>query len=634
MSERRKNRWGPVDEKDNKKITRKSFQTALRIFGFLKPYRIAFFTGLLCLLISTLISLSFPYLMGKLIDTGLQVQSNTALTAISQSINSTLDNSFITTIFSNTNLVALFLVGLLLFQAAISYFRIYFFATVTEKSMADVRMHLYDKLITLSIPFFEERRVGELTSRSTNDVDQLQDMLSMTLPEFIRQVLTIVLGIGWLFYTSAKLTFLMISTFPILVILAVVYGKYIRKISKNRQDALANSNVIVEETMQNINTVKAFSNEAYESMRYRKNMFELIRTGIKGAIARGGFTTFLILGLFGGFVLVLWYGATLLQSGDITAGELVSFMMYTLFIGGSVGGLGDLYGRLQKTVGASERIFEILDTDGEFRLPDKKSKIYLHGAIHFDDVHFSYPTRKDIAVLNGISFKIKSGEKIALAGQSGAGKSTIAQLLLKFYNPGYGQIYVDGKNISDYDVRAYRDNISIVPQEVILFGGTIRENILYGKPDANDEEIRTAAKKANAWNFISAFPDGLETIVGERGIKLSGGQRQRIAIARAILKDPAILILDEATSSLDSESEMLVQLALDELMQNRTTVIIAHRLSTIRNADCIFVMEKGKIVEQGTFEELSKMDNGVFGNLLKLQFNDMERSIDSHNIVS
>lgn len=625
MAERKRNRWGPVDEKDNKKITRKSFQTALRIFAFLKPYRIAFITGLACLLLSTLISLSFPYLMGKLIDTGLQVNFNSTLSNISQSINTSLENSFLTKVFSNTNYVALFLVGLLLMQAIISYFRIYFFATVTEKSMADVRIHLYDKLITLSIPFFEERRVGELTSRSTNDVDQLQDLLGMTLPEFIRQVLTIVLGIGWLFYTSAKLTFLMISTFPILVILAVVYGRYIRKISKTRQDALANSNVIVEETMQNINTVKAFSNEEYESKRYKKNMLELIGTGIKGAIARGGFTTFLILGLFGGFVLVLWYGATLLQSGNISAGELVSFMMYTLFIGGSVGGLGDLYGRLQKTVGASERIFEILDTDGEFSLSASKNKIHLKGKVVFEDVHFSYSTRKDVAVLNGINFQINSGEKIALAGQSGAGKSTIAQLILKFYNVSEGRILIDGKNISAYDVRAYRDNISIVPQEVILFGGSIRENILYGKPEASEEEVIAAAKKANAWNFVSGFPEGLETIVGERGIKLSGGQRQRIAIARAILKDPAILILDEATSSLDSESEMLVQQALEELMKSRTTIIIAHRLSTIRNADCIFVMEKGKIVEQGTFDELSKMESGVFGNLLKLQFTEIEQ---------
>lgn len=624
MSERRRNRWGPVEEKDKKKITRKSFQTALRIFAFIRPYRLAFTTGMFCLLLSTLISLSLPYLMGKLIDTGLSANFSGMMQNANSAVTNAMNSTSINALFGNTNTVAIVLISLLVMQALISFFRIYFFATVTEKAMADVRLHLFDKLVTLSIPFFEERRVGELTSRSTNDVDQLQDMLSMTLPEFIRQVLTILLSIGWLFFTSAKLTLLMISTFPILVVLAVVYGKYIRKISKARQDALANSNVVVEETMQNINTVKAFSNEEYESRRYKKNMLEVISTGIKGAISRGGFTTFLILGIFGGFVLVLWYGATLLQSGDISAGQLVSFMMYTLFIGGSVGGLGDLYGRLQKTVGASERVFEILDVDGEFALNETKPSIKLNGKIDFENVFFSYPTRNDITVLKGIDLHIQKGEKIALAGHSGAGKSTIAQLILKFYTVAEGVILIDDKNISDYDVRALRSNMAIVPQEVILFGGTIKENILYGDPDASEEKIIAAAKKANAWEFISQFPEQLETVVGERGIKLSGGQRQRIAIARAILKDPAILILDEATSSLDSESEKAVQDALEVLMQDRTTIIIAHRLSTIRKADTIFVLDEGRITEQGNFDELSKMENGLFSNLLKLQFTEIE----------
>lgn len=624
MSERRRNRWTPVEEKDKKKITRKSFQTALRIFAFIKPYRLAFATGMLCLLLSTLISLSLPYLMGKLIDTGLSANFSGMMQNANSAVTNAMNSTGINALFGNTNTVAIVLISLLVMQALISFFRIYFFATVTEKAMADVRLHLFDKLITLSIPFFEERRVGELTSRSTNDVDQLQDMLSMTLPEFIRQVLTILLSIGWLFFTSAKLTLLMISTFPILVVLAVVYGKYIRKISKARQDALANSNVVVEETMQNINTVKAFSNEEYESRRYKKNMLEVISTGIRGAISRGGFTTFLILGIFGGFVLVLWYGATLLQSGDISAGQLVSFMMYTLFIGGSVGGLGDLYGRLQKTVGASERVFEILDVDGEFALNETKPTIKLNGKIDFEDVFFSYPTRNDITVLKGIDLHIEKGEKIALAGHSGAGKSTIAQLILKFYQVTNGNILIDDKNISEYDVRALRSNMAIVPQEVILFGGTIRENILYGDPDASEEQVIAAAQRANAWEFISQFPEQLETVVGERGIKLSGGQRQRIAIARAILKDPAILILDEATSSLDSESEKAVQDALEVLMQDRTTIIIAHRLSTIRKADTIFVLDEGRITEQGNFDELSKMENGLFSNLLKLQFTEIE----------
>ncbi|MFI5173196.1 MAG: ABC transporter ATP-binding protein, partial [Chitinophagales bacterium] len=413
---------------------------------------------------------------------------------------------------------------------------------------------------------------------------------------------------------------LMMSTFPVLVIMAVLYGKFIRKVSKLRQDALANSNVVVEETFQNINTVKAFTNENYESKRYKTFMQKVVETGIKGAMNRGGFTTFLVLGLFGGFVLVIWYGTTLLTKGQINEGDLFSFVLYTGFIGGAVGGLGDLYGRLQKTVGASERIFEILNEAGEFELdsiPDQKLK--LQGKIELKNIVFSYPTRKDITVLNGISFVVNKGEKIALAGYSGAGKTTIAQLILQIYHPQSGAILFDDISETNYAVRELRYNMAVVPQEVMLFGGTIKENIAYGKPGASDDELIEAAKKANAWQFISQFPEQLETIVGERGVKLSGGQRQRIAIARAILKDPAILILDEATSSLDSESERLVQEALEELMKHRTTIIIAHRLSTIRNVDTIFVMDSGQIVESGSYDELSQIKNGVFNNLLRLQ---------------
>ncbi len=480
-------------------------------------------------------------------------------------------------------------------------------------------------MITLSIPFFEKRRVGELTSRTTNDVDQLQDMLSGTLPEFVRQIITIVFGVAFIFFISPQLTLLMVSTFPILVLIAVFYGRFIRKISKQRQDALAESNVVVEETLQNINTVKSFTNENYESGRYKSFMQKVVETGIKGAINRGAFTTFLILGLFGGFVLVIWYGATLLKQGEIFEGELFSFVLYTGFIGGAVGGLGDMYGRLQKTVGASERVFEILHQPGEFDFHcTTPPHVKLYGKIEFDNVVFSYPTRSDVNVLNNISFVINSGEKIALAGHSGSGKSTIAQLILKFYEADKGNIFYDDIHTHELEIRQLRSNMAIVPQEVLLFGGTIKENIAYGKPNATDDEIIEAAKKANAWQFISQFPEQLMTIVGERGIKLSGGQRQRIAIARAILRDPAILILDEATSSLDAESEKLVQDALEELMKNRTTIIIAHRLSTIRNVDTIFVLSGGKIAETGTFDELSRIEKGIFNNLLRLQIEERE----------
>ena len=601
----RRSRFSDVGPEDKKPLTLSGLRQAAKIFQFLKPYRVPFVFATLFLLIGSLAGMVMPYMMGKLIDT------------------STLHNK---DFLSDTNHVALALVAVLIVQALVSYFRVSLFASITEKAMASVRTRLYDHLMVLSISFFEERRVGEITSRSTNDVDQLQDMLSSTLPDFVRQVVTIVFGITFIFVISPRLTLLALAVIPALVIAAMIYGRFIRKLAKERQDALAATSVIVEETLQNIHTVKAFSNEAYESRRYGQSLDKVVRTGIRGAINRGAFSTFLISGLFGSFILVLWYGATLMKAGGLSAGTLTAFMFYTGFIGGAVAQFGDLFGRLQKTVGASERLFEILAEKGEF--PEATSTAAgaaipaapLTGSVSLRDLHFSYPTRKDIEVLKGISLDIRPGQKVALAGQSGAGKSTIAQLILGFYQPSGGQLLFDGKRASEYDLRALRSQMAIVPQEVLLFGGTIRENIAYGHPGASDMAIREAARQANALSFIEAFPEGLDTIVGERGIKLSGGQRQRIAIARAILKDPVLLILDEATSALDSHSERQVQDALETLMRNRTTLIIAHRLSTIRHVDTIFVLQDGHIIESGSYSELEKREGGAFHQLLQLQF--------------
>jgi ABC-type multidrug transport system fused ATPase/permease subunit len=320
---------------------------------------------------------------------------------------------------------------------------------------------------------------------------------------------------------------------------------------------------------------------------------------------------------------VLWYGLGLVESGELSIGKLVSFILYTTFIAAAAGGLGDLYGQLQKTMGASERILEILDTPDEFggKFPAQGNRLEaLKGSIMFGGVKFHYPSRPDVEVLKGLSFRVEPGQKIALVGKSGAGKSTIVQLLMRFYDIQEGEILLDGKAITGYDLHQLRLNIGIVPQEVLLFGGTIAENIRYGKPGAGLMEIEAAARKANAWEFIQSFPDGLDTIVGERGIKLSGGQRQRVAIARAILKDPALLILDEATSSLDSESERLVQEALDNLMENRTTLIIAHRLATVRKADRILVLQNGIIEEEGSHSELLEENSGLYARLVRMQF--------------
>lgn len=494
--------------------------------------------------------------------------------------------------------------------------------------MRDLRQELYTKIITLPISFFEKSRVGELMSRITSDVTQLQDVLSITLAELFRQIFTLVGGVILISMLSGKLTLFMLSTFPFLVVAAIVFGRFIRKNSKKVQDELAQTNIIVEETLQSVNVVKAFTNERLEVNRYGTSIQRVVDYALKAATFRGGFISFIISVLFGGVVGVVWYGGNLVLSGELAFQDLFTFILYTGFIGGSVGGLGDMYAQIQRTVGASERILEILDEESEVDVSKNPVFKKADGNIVFDKVGFAYPSRPDVTILKELSLSIKAGEKIAIVGHSGAGKSTIVQLLMKLYPLTKGKITVDGQNIATQDVTELRSNIAIVPQEVMLFGGTIYENIAYGKPNATRQEVLDAAQKANAYEFIESFPDKFETVVGERGVKLSGGQRQRVAIARAILKDPSILILDEATSALDSESEKLVQDALDKLMKDRTTIIIAHRLATIRNVDTIYVLKDGEIAESGNHEELILVEEGIYANLVKLQFDNVNLLVE------
>ncbi|MCC2548143.1 ABC transporter ATP-binding protein/permease [Hymenobacter sp. BT175] len=596
-----------------KKITKESFQQGLRIFRFVLPYRAKFIVGLLLLFLSSATFMAFPWVAGKLVD---------AATAASLGKPAPMLRGFTL----NVNNIALALFAVIVLQGIFSFGRIWFFTRVSEFTVRDIRQGLYAKFVSLPIPFFEKNRVGAITSRITSDVSQIQDTFSLTLAELFRQVFTLIGGIVLIMITSWKLALFMLATFPVLVLAALVFGRGIRKLSKATQEELAKSNVIVEETLQAINTVKAFTNEQFEIGRYNYTLGRTVTLALKSNLYRGAFVSFIIIGLFGGIILVLWRGATLVSAtgpDHLEVGQLIAFILYTMFIGASVAGLGELYGKVQSTLGASERILEILDEPTE---PTHRPRLtgtaplQVRGDIDYQNVAFSYPTRPDLPVLKDISFDIQAGEKIALVGPSGAGKSTIVQLLMQFYELSAGKILVDGHDIRQLDLTELRSHIGIVPQETLLFGGTIRENIAYGKTDASEAEIVAAARKANAWQFISSFPEGLDAVVGERGIKLSGGQRQRIAIARAILKNPAILILDEATSALDSESEKLVQGAMDELMKDRTSIIIAHRLSTIRKVDKILVIEGGRIVEQGTHEELSNSDNGLYANLLKLQF--------------
>ena len=579
------------------KISTSSLTKAILIFKFAKNHKWKFYLGLVFLLFTSATALAFPKFMGLLVDC---VKNND---------------------LKQANKIAVGLVIVLFLQSIFSFFRLSLFVNFTENTLGNLRLSLYENLIKLPMSFFSQKRVGELNSRIGADISQLQDTLTSTIAEFLRQLILIIGGFIILSTISLKLAILMLSIVPVVAVAAVIFGRFIRKYSKNTQDKVAESQVIVEETLQGISNVKAFANEWYEIARYKLKINEIVKIAIKGGLYRGYFASFIIFCLFGAIVAVVWFGVTLSIKGEMSVGQLISFVLYSIYVGASFGGIAELYSQVQKAIGATERVFELLDEQPE-DIASVQNKIItkINGNVTFQNVQFSYPSRAEIQVLKNVSFTANFGQKIAIVGPSGAGKSTIAALLLRFYNISDGQILIDNKDIYQYNLDALRANMSIVPQDVILFGGTIQENIAYGKPEASIAEIEVAAQQANALDFINSFPEKMQTIVGERGIKLSGGQRQRIAIARALLKNPSILILDEATSSLDSESEKLVQQALETLMKGRTSIIIAHRLSTIRSADKILVLDKGAISEQGTHTELLAIENGIYKNLSNLQF--------------
>jgi ABC-type multidrug transport system fused ATPase/permease subunit len=586
-------------EVPKKKITISGLKNSFKLYKYIKPFRVEYAFGLFFLLGSSLASLAFPKLLGELVNSG----NKGSLT-------------------NDLNRIALLLIGTLIIQSIFSYFRVVFFVNVTEKTLAFLRQTTYNHLIKLPLIFFEKHRVGELNSRISSDISLLQETLTTTLAEFIRQIIIICGGITLLAITSWRLTLFMLAIIPGVMLLAVFFGRFIRKLSKQVQAEVAKSNTIVEETLQGIQIVKTYTNEFFEINRYRNRTGEIAKIGMKSGKYRGAFSAFMILGLFGAMVAVIWRGSALMSTGVINAGQLFSFVIYSGFIGGTIGGLAGVFTDIQKFIGATEELFEIFDEKEEDLkeievVPENES---LKGMITFRDLSFRYPSRPDEEVLSNINFTIPENKMVALVGSSGAGKSTIASLILRLHEPTSGDILFDNRNSRDFSLTSLRSQIALVPQDVFLFGGSIRENIAYGRPSATDEDIFAAAEKANAIEFIDRFPEKLDTIVGERGTQLSGGQRQRIAIARALLKNPRILILDEATSSLDSESERLVQDALETLMIGRTSIVIAHRLSTIRRADQILVIDSGRIVEKGTHDELIGLENGIYRNLSQLQF--------------
>ena len=517
------------------------------------------------------------------------------------------------------NTGAVVLVLLFLAQSAFTMLRAWLFTASGERIVANLRVDLFEAIVGQDIEFFDHRRTGELTNRLSADTAVLQNTVTVNLASALRYSLGAVGGVAFLLWMSPRMTLVAMAVVPVGAVAATYFGRVTRGLSIRVQDALAESNVVAEETIAGIRTVRSFARENHEVKRYEEAVDRSYRLAARRALARGGFSGFIGLVSYGAVALVVWYGGGQVLRGDLSIGELMAFLLYAGIIAISIGALASVYAAFMKAVGSSERIFELLDQKGSLEMGGGGSVSEVTGRLHFEGVSFSYPARSDVTVLYGFELIVEPGEVVALVGPSGAGKSTVASLIPRFYDPTRGRITLDGTDLRRFDPRSLRRRIGAVMQEPVLFAESIAENIRFGRPQASDEEVRQAAHDANAAGFIEEFPEGYDTLVGERGVRLSGGQKQRVAIARAVLKDPRILILDEATSALDAESEHLVHEALDRLMEGRTTIVIAHRLSTVRNADRAVVLDSGAVVESGRHADLM-LDDGLYRRLVERQF--------------
>ncbi len=575
-----------------------------RMIGYLGKYKRRLAVAILATLGSAALSLVFPAVIQQVVDSALQDRN-----------------------FDLLNQVTLFLLAIFLLRSVTSFFETYNLNYIGERIMVDLRTQLYAHLNTLSLGFFVERRVGELVSRMSSDVTVMRSVLTENVNVILQQTAIMFGSVGIMFIINTRLTLFIIALIPILVGLGFVFGFYLQRISTRIQDELAGSTVVMEESLQNIREVKSFVREEYEIGRYNDAINRSFKAALQLLRVNSVFGPFVGFLGFGSIALILWFGGQEVIAERLTGGQLISFLFYGVSVAGSFASLVELYSNFQKAIGATKRVFQILDTQPTVQdKPNAKIMSDVRGELTFKDVNFSYDERQP--VLKNINLTVAKGEILALVGASGAGKSTMFNLIPRFYDPTSGEILLDGVDLRDITQASLREHIGIVPQETLLFGGTIRENIRYGKLDASEADIIAAAKAANAHQFITELPDGYDTVVGERGIKLSGGQRQRVAIARAILKNPRILLLDEATSSLDSESEQLVQEALSRLMQNRTTIIIAHRFSTVRGANRIAVLDKGELVELGTHDELIAKD-GIYTKLYEMQLLNPEAEVEA-----
>lgn len=594
------------DDLPKAKFSRENFKKSLRLFKYLGESKWIFILGMFFVLGTAIVGLFFPLIAGKMF--GYFGQSNLTPEKFKDSVSGT----------------GFELLILLLVQGAVSFGRVYTFSIVTENILKGIRTEAFNKLVQMPMSFFSKNQVADLSSRVATDINVISEAFTTNVTELIRQT---IVGTGGLIllvtYTGWDVAKWFIIIIPPIAFVAIVYGRKIRKYSKGLQDKISESSIIVSEALTGITSVKAFTSEKIEINKYDTVTSEIRHFGIKYGVMRGAFFAFIIMGVFGSIFFILYQMLLLKNDNKISGEDFGIFMMLSLFVAASLGGLPEQLASIQRALGATDRVFDIIDDKNEeinlaFNTATNTKRV--NGDLELRNIHFRYPTRNDYIVLQDVSFKVKAGETIALVGSSGSGKSTLASLILRFYEPNGGEYFIDGKRSTDYELTELRNQMAIVPQDVILFGGTIKENILYGKPNATELEVIEAAKQANAYDFIMSFPEKFETRVGDRGIQLSGGQRQRVAIARAVLKNPSILILDEATSSLDSESERLVQEALDKLMVGRTSIVIAHRLSTIRNADKIVVLQKGEVVESGNHQELIANEKGLYYKLNRMQF--------------